>query len=68
MEPAADHEGSMTTERNDHRRSRAGVRITPNVAFWHFADKPPAFAFVGYWSNNRQRLKNGPDSQAVNDP
>ncbi len=42
---------------SSHRR---GLRIsggTKNTHRWHLSDNPTASAFVGYWSNNRQRPK-----------
>jgi hypothetical protein len=35
---------------------------------WHVADKPTAFAFVAYWTNNGQVTTLGLNKYAANDP
>ena len=39
-----------------------------DVAYWHFADKLTATAFVAYWTNNGQKAALGPDLSAAIDP
>ena len=41
---------------------------TYDVAYWHFADKPTAPSFVGYWTNNGHRSALGLYASAANDP
>ena len=35
---------------------------------WHITDKPPAPEFVGYWTNNGQRLVRALNGSVANDP
>src|ERR1019366_6036368 len=49
-------------------RWRAFSTGARNVRSWHFASFRCVAKFVGYWTNNGQRLALGPDGSAAIDP